>query len=444
MRKTLVFIAVISLFVIIPILAIADISVTSSFDKDEYDAGDSVTVSWSIIGAKEPYSSFEVEINGWTANGSHISLVNTKDSSFQSLTYDNINNSYVNYRITFFDADNVFKTYTSDKVKVTGDVNEPSISITSSFDKDEYIAGDSVTVSWSIEGIKEPYNSFQAEIIGWSADGALIRLASTDDSSLQSLTCSNINVSKINYTIYFFDADSVFKTFTSELLTVQSNPSLPSLEAEYVQDGWVSESGKWYYYQQGTPVTNNWVSDGAWYYFDASGAMVTGWLYIDGTWYYFNTSGAMATGWISDGGVWYYFNASGAMVTGWQSDSGTWYYFKPSGSMATGWISDGGTWYYFNASGAMATGWISDGGTWYYFKPSGAMAIGWISDSGKWYYFDASGAMATGWLELKENGKSIWYWFDNNGQMATGWKEINGQWEMFDNSGVWLYTWDGN
>ena len=60
--------------------------------------------------------------------------------------------------------------------------------------------------------------------------------------------------------------------------------------------------------------------------------------------------------------------------------------------------------------------------------------------------------MATGWFEDKEaenklpanQRKALWYWFDNNGQMATGWKEINSQWEMFDNSGIWLYTWDGD
>ena len=78
----------------------------------------------------------------------------------------------------------------------------------------------------------------------------------------------------------------------------------------------------------------------------------------------------------------------------------------------------------------------------------------------KWYYFESSGVMTTGWkkLTVQENnapaladdekdliGKSKYYWFDtSSGSMVTGWKEIDGKWEMFSNSGIWLYTWDGN
>ena len=73
------------------------------------------------------------------------------------------------------------------------------------------------------------------------------------------------------------------------------------------------------------------------------------------------------------------------------------------------------------------------------------MQTGWQKIGGSWYFFKDSGAMVTGWYDIKPvYGDSTWYWFDENGVMATGWKEINGQWEMFNNSGVWLYTWDGN
>ena len=241
---------------------------------------------------------------------------------------------------------------------------------------------------------------------------------------------------------YFLNADGSWDASATQGDSSQSSDT----------DGWQEVSGNWFYYENSQTVTG-WKSiAGAWYFFDTSGTMATGWVSDGGKWYYFDASGAMTTGWVSDGGKWYYFDASGAMTTGWVSDGGKWYYFDASGAMTTGWESISGTWYYFKSSGAMATDWVSDGGKWYYFDASGAMTTGWKSINGTWYYFRSSGAMVTGWFEDKEaenklpanQRKALWYWFDNNGQMASGWKEINGQWEMFDNSGVWLYTWDGN
>ena len=59
------------------------------------------------------------------------------------------------------------------------------------------------------------------------------------------------------------------------------------------------------------------------------------------------------------------------------------------------------------------------------------MVTGWFEDT------DAENALPEG------QRRALWYWFDKSGVMAIGWKEIGGQWEMFDDSGLWLYTWDG-
>ena len=37
------------------------------------------------------------------------------------------------------------------------------------------------------------------------------------------------------------------------------------------------------------------------------------------------------------------------------------------------------------------------------------------------------------------------HWYkDASGAMLTGWQVIAGRWEMFTDSGLWLYTWQGN
>ena len=196
--------------------------------------------------------------------------------------------------------------------------------------------------------------------------------------------------------------------------THNANIYLYAVWEQNALNGWVQQSGKWYYYH--------------------NDAKATGWLQVGGTWYYFNASGAMVTGWLQSGSTWYYFNSSGAMVTGWQRIGGTWYYFTSSGAMATGWLQSGNTWYYFNSSGAMVTGWLQIGGTWYCFKTSGAMATGWLQVGGTWYYLKSSGAMQTGWLKIG----NTWYYFHSSGAMATSPVTLGGKTYRFDFSGACL------
>jgi N-acetylmuramoyl-L-alanine amidase len=80
------------------------------------------------------------------------------------------------------------------------------------------------------------------------------------------------------------------------------------------KDGWVQESGKWYFYKDGTKQTS-WIKDaGKHYFLDKHGIMQTGWIKWSGKWYFLLSSGAMATGVIEDKGKLYYLQSDGSMV----------------------------------------------------------------------------------------------------------------------------------
>lgn len=100
------------------------------------------------------------------------------------------------------------------------------------------------------------------------------------------------------------------------------------------ENGWKHESGKWYFYQNGTKKTG-WLQDKAiWYYLDAAGVMKTGWVKVNGKWYYLNPKGDMRVGWLLDKEKWYYLGSDGAMRTGIIEDKGKLYYLQSDGSMA--------------------------------------------------------------------------------------------------------------
>ncbi len=201
---------------------------------------------------------------------------------------------------------------------------------------------------------------------------------------------------------------------------------------EVPANGWVSENGNYYYYDNGAMQTG-WVKDGRWYYLDpATGIMANGWLFIDGKWYYLQNSGAMVTGWKQISGKWYYFDSSGTMVSNWRQIGGKWYYFDNSGAMAKGWQKLGGKWYCFENSGAMVTGWNEISNKWYYFDGNGAMKTFWFPDGSTWYYLGSDGAMKTGWQQI--GGK--WYYFKNSGVMQNGWLSYGGKWYYLGSDGA--------
>ena len=62
-----------------------------------------------------------------------------------------------------------------------------------------------------------------------------------------------------------------------------------------VKNGWVSENGKWYYYESGILAKNKWLNlGGKWDYVLSDGVMVSNtWKELDGKSYYFGADGAM-------------------------------------------------------------------------------------------------------------------------------------------------------
>ena len=129
------------------------------------------------------------------------------------------------------------------------------------------------------------------------------------------------------------------KVFSDELgeneITDMSTVVLPKLSGKR-PDGWEQKNSEWYYYENGTAVTDWKMVGGVWYYFDASGVMQIGWQWIAGNWYFFNPSGNMQVGWKQINGDWYYFYDNGHMVS---NDT----------------LNIGGTSYIFDASGRWIT-----------------------------------------------------------------------------------------
>lgn len=65
--------------------------------------------------------------------------------------------------------------------------------------------------------------------------------------------------------------------------------------SDILKNGWVSENGKWYYYNAGAMIKDQWLNDnGRWYYLSDDGSMIKdSWKKINGKSYYFGSDGAM-------------------------------------------------------------------------------------------------------------------------------------------------------
>lgn len=146
---------------------------------------------------------------------------------------------------------------------------------------------------------------------------------------------------------------------------------------------WEQREDHWRYHSDGgVYVENNWLEDqGRWYYFDSDTFMTTGWKQIRDSWYYFGEDGIMQTGWRPVENAWYYFGTDGAMRTGWRQSGEAWYYLGEDGAMATGWKQIGDTWYYFEHSGTMRTADLPVDGIIYHFDANGACLNPYGSDT---------------------------------------------------------------
>ncbi|MBO6162231.1 MAG: hypothetical protein J6O53_03155 [Eubacterium sp.] len=237
-------------------------------------------------------------------------------------------------------------------------------------------------------------------------DGVIIEESTCTQNGMKKYTCKKCKETKTeeidlaNHSIVIDKA--IQPTYTLSGLTEGSHCSVcgkvikkQEIIPKLVRNGWLKESGKWYYYMNGTKVT----------------------------------------GWKSSGGKWYFFDNTGAMIIGWKSISGTWYYFETSGAMATGWKAIGGKWYFFKKSGAMATNewcggyWLNANGTWTYKK-----VASWKRDSVGWWYGCSGWYAKNQWQKIDDK----WYYFDSRGYIVTGTRKIGNKTYTFNSSGVCL------
>ena len=132
-----------------------------------------------------------------------------------------------------------------------------------------------------------------------------------------------------------------------------------------------------------------------------------------------NTSTGANAGWVSQNGKWYFYQPNGSMLkSNWTSYQGKWYYLNQNGEMVTGLQTINGNQYYFVDSGAMVTGWLKNGANYNYFDTTagsheGAMCKNtWVMFQGKYFYFDNQGVMAVGWKEVADSkGNMAYYYF---------------------------------
>lgn len=198
-------------------------------------------------------------------------------------------------------------------------------------------------------------------------------------------------------------------------------------------NGWVTENGKRYWYDNGVKAVSKEVYDpasDAWYWFDKDGSLaVNKDVYIPSgnKWVRYDNNGHMIKGEDYRYGGWYYFNpTTGAMTKGMQyvpSNGGKWVYYDwTTGKMAHGeqyvnYDAQHTGWYLFDRyTGAMFHGDTyvrSNGGKWVrYDFTTGKMVKGLNRHDNSWYYFDSTtGAMQKGRVWVPE-WKS-WHWFDS-------------------------------
>ena len=197
-------------------------------------------------------------------------------------------------------------------------------------------------------------------------------------------------------------------------------------------NGWVTENGKRYWYDNGVKAVSKEVYDpdsDAWYWFDKDGSLATNKdVYIPSgdKWVRYDAQGHMIKGEDYRYGGWYYFNpTTGAMTKGMTyvpSNGGKWVYYDwTTGKMAHGetyvnYDAAHTGWYLFDQNtGAMFHGDTyvrSNGGKWVrYDFTTGKMVKGLNWHDNSWYYFDqATCAMQKGNVWVPE--WRAWHWFD--------------------------------
>lgn len=204
---------------------------------------------------------------------------------------------------------------------------------------------------------------------------------------------------------------------------------------------WVKLGNSWYYFENGTAVTNAFKTIGGnKYYFTNDGTMICSQTFEhDDMYYYANSDGVVINkqnSWYQiEYGSWLYFKKDGTLVNDEiYTINNNKYYFNYSGYLQKGIISTNNGRYVTNNDGVIqfTKGWKYYNFEWYYAKADGTLySDTFVEDGGNKYYFNYSGAMVNSdVLEIDDD----YYYFDSNGVLKQtvksfeGWKKINNQW----------------
>ena len=187
--------------------------------------------------------------------------------------------------------------------------------------------------------------------------------------------------------------------------------------------GWVKENNNWYYYENGTKVTNAWRSDSAGKcYLTADGTILkNGWAKEGQDWRYLNQQGyVVMSGWAKDSVGWCYLENGYMLYDAWRQDNAHgWCYIDKYGYwVENGWAKDSVGWCYIQNGFMIYNAWRQDTKGWCYINSRGYMVTnGWAKDSHGWCYMDANGYISYNTI-VYESSREI-YCTGDDGYMVT-------------------------
>ena len=220
-----------------------------------------------------------------------------------------------------------------------------------------------------------------------------------------------------------------------------------------VSDGFLTQGGATYYYQDGK-MQKGWKEiAGKKYFFCKDGKMAVGRLKVGKTTYYFNTKGVCVkklpnAPWVQDeNGRRYCDGADKYLKGGWKTIQGKKYYFNKKGYVLTGIQKIKKNVYHFNKKGVMTAGkWVRTKSGKYYFASDGKMVRNsWVND----IYLGDDGKQIKDYVdETRENDQKtgwvgygrLWKYY-SRGKMVTGWRDINKNRYFFESTGYMKIGW---
>ncbi len=221
-------------------------------------------------------------------------------------------------------------------------------------------------------------------------------IGATDTVMFRKALMGAISVDKNNLGAYDVNEDGSLDV--RDLVRIKRIIANPP-EEKPVLNGWISENGGWYYYENGVKLTNTWMQDSVgWCYLGSDGRMATNaWVPDSVGMCYVGENGYCKTDtWLHDGNGWCYLDSNGRKVTNqWIKDSEGWCYLGADGYCITNsWMKDSVGWCYLDENGRMLVSeWLYDGGKWYYLNSSGYMVTGTQTIDGVTYTFGSDGAL---------------------------------------------------